>query len=55
APPQVPTWVSEGPSEAAAVCVGCQDHSVGERCQGCQPGFFLLDGHCTRSGGTEGA
>ncbi|NXT45308.1 MEGF8 protein, partial [Pelecanoides urinatrix] len=49
-PPQIPTWVSEGPSEEAAVCVNCQNNSVGERCDGCRPGFFLLDGACTRYG-----
>ncbi|KAM9207897.1 LOW QUALITY PROTEIN: multiple epidermal growth factor-like domains protein 8 [Leptosomus discolor] len=47
-PAMIPTWVSEGPSEEAAVCVDCQNNSVGERCDGCRPGFFLLDGACTR-------
>ncbi|XP_074427786.1 multiple epidermal growth factor-like domains protein 8, partial [Larus michahellis] len=47
-PAMIPTWVSEGPSEEAAVCVNCQNNSVGERCDGCRPGFFLLDGACTR-------
>ncbi|NXW12155.1 MEGF8 protein, partial [Fregetta grallaria] len=46
--PQIPSWVSEGPSEEAAVCVNCQNNSLGERCQGCRPGFFLLDGACTK-------
>ncbi|GAB0200402.1 multiple epidermal growth factor-like domains protein 8 [Grus japonensis] len=45
---KIPTWVSEGPSEEAAVCVNCQNNSVGERCDGCRPGFFLLDGACTK-------
>ncbi|XP_074991103.1 multiple epidermal growth factor-like domains protein 8 [Calonectris borealis] len=47
-PAMIPTWVSEGPSEEAAVCVNCQNNSVGERCDGCRPGFFLLDGACTK-------
>ncbi|XP_075345479.1 multiple epidermal growth factor-like domains protein 8 isoform X1 [Mycteria americana] len=47
-PSMIPTWVSEGPSEEAAVCVNCQNNSVGERCDGCRPGFFLLDGACTK-------
>ncbi|XP_053908557.1 LOW QUALITY PROTEIN: multiple epidermal growth factor-like domains protein 8 [Cuculus canorus] len=47
-PELIPTWVPEGPSEEAAVCVGCQNDSVGERCERCRPGFFLLDGVCTR-------
>ncbi|KAM6111677.1 LOW QUALITY PROTEIN: multiple epidermal growth factor-like domains protein 8 [Phoenicopterus ruber ruber] len=47
-PTMIPTWVSEGPSEEAAVCVNCQNNSVGERCDGCRPGFFLLDGACTK-------
>ncbi|NXV94955.1 MEGF8 protein, partial [Calonectris borealis] len=55
AAPQIPTWVSEGPSEEAAVCVNCQNNSVGERCDGCRPGFFLLDGACTKYGPSCGA
>ncbi|KAM6319723.1 LOW QUALITY PROTEIN: multiple epidermal growth factor-like domains protein 8, partial [Podargus strigoides] len=47
-PAMIPTWVAEGPSEEAAVCVNCQNNSVGQRCDGCRPGFFLLDGACTR-------
>ncbi|NWX38631.1 MEGF8 protein, partial [Notiomystis cincta] len=47
-PVQIHTWVSEGPSEAQAVCVNCQNNSVGDRCDTCRPGFFLLDGTCTR-------
>ncbi|XP_064557254.1 multiple epidermal growth factor-like domains protein 8 [Zonotrichia leucophrys gambelii] len=41
-------WVPEGPSEAQAVCVNCQDNSVGDRCDTCRAGFFMLDGTCTR-------
>ncbi|KAM6289102.1 LOW QUALITY PROTEIN: multiple epidermal growth factor-like domains protein 8, partial [Aegotheles albertisi] len=47
-PHLIPTWVSEGPTEAGAVCVGCGNNSAGERCQRCRGGFFLLDGVCTR-------
>ncbi|NWY23015.1 MEGF8 protein, partial [Aphelocoma coerulescens] len=47
-PRQIPTWVAEGPGEAQAVCVGCQNNSVGERCDSCRPGYFMLDGTCTR-------
>ncbi|NXQ02786.1 MEGF8 protein, partial [Vidua macroura] len=47
-PAQIHTWVSEGPSEAQAVCVNCQNNSVGDRCDTCRPGFFMLDGTCTR-------
>ncbi|NXJ87276.1 MEGF8 protein, partial [Trogon melanurus] len=53
--PQIPTWVSEGPSEDEAVCVNCGNNSVGERCEGCRPGFFLLDGVCTRYRGVPRA
>ncbi|PKK16637.1 multiple epidermal growth factor-like domains protein 8, partial [Columba livia] len=44
----VALWVPEGPSEADAVCVDCANNSAGPRCGGCRPGFFLLDGVCTR-------
>ncbi|OPJ90630.1 multiple epidermal growth factor-like domains protein 8 [Patagioenas fasciata monilis] len=47
-PDKIPLWVPEGPSEADAVCVNCENNSVGPRCGGCRPGFFLLDGVCTR-------
>ncbi|XP_050177488.1 uncharacterized protein LOC126643283, partial [Myiozetetes cayanensis] len=45
---QIHTWVTEGPSEADAVCVNCGNNSLGDRCDTCRPGFFLLDGTCTR-------
>ncbi|NXA71215.1 MEGF8 protein, partial [Mohoua ochrocephala] len=47
-PGQLHTWVSEGPSEAQAVCVNCRNNSVGDRCDTCRAGFFMLDGTCTR-------
>ncbi|NWU19503.1 MEGF8 protein, partial [Dyaphorophyia castanea] len=47
-PGQLHTWVSEGPGEAQAVCVGCRNDSVGDRCDTCRAGFFMLDGTCTR-------
>nr|XP_041568334.1 multiple epidermal growth factor-like domains protein 8 [Taeniopygia guttata] len=47
-PHLIHTWVQEGPSEAQAVCVNCQNNSVGDRCDTCRAGFFLLDGTCTR-------
>ncbi|XP_014118538.1 PREDICTED: multiple epidermal growth factor-like domains protein 8 [Pseudopodoces humilis] len=47
-PHLIHTWVSEGPSEAEAVCVNCQNNSVGDRCDTCRAGFFMLDGTCTR-------
>ncbi|CAN8178114.1 unnamed protein product [Coccothraustes coccothraustes] len=47
-PHLIHTWVSEGPSEAQAVCVNCQNNSMGDRCDTCRPGYFMLDGTCTR-------
>ncbi|XP_051632133.1 multiple epidermal growth factor-like domains protein 8 [Manacus candei] len=47
-PHLIHTWLTEGPSEADAVCVGCGNNSLGDRCDTCRPGFFLLDGTCTR-------
>ncbi|XP_064359618.1 multiple epidermal growth factor-like domains protein 8 isoform X1 [Dromaius novaehollandiae] len=47
-PAMIPSWVSEGPSEEAAVCVNCQNNSVGEKCDSCLHGYFLLEGKCTK-------
>ncbi|XP_014749771.1 PREDICTED: multiple epidermal growth factor-like domains protein 8, partial [Sturnus vulgaris] len=46
-PHLIHTWVLEGPSEAQAVCVNCQNNSVGDRCDTCRAGYFMLDGTCT--------
>ncbi|KAM4703377.1 multiple epidermal growth factor-like domains protein 8 [Rhinophrynus dorsalis] len=42
------SWVTQGPTEDTAVCVHCQNNSVGERCDQCLPGYFLLDKRCTK-------
>uniref|UniRef100_M3ZXA9 Multiple EGF-like-domains 8 n=1 Tax=Xiphophorus maculatus TaxID=8083 RepID=M3ZXA9_XIPMA len=41
-------WVSEGPTENTAVCVNCQNNSVGDKCEGCRRGYFLLNGKCEK-------
>lgn len=47
-PDQISSWVMEGPLEETALCVQCQNHSSGERCESCLDGYFLLDGKCTK-------
>ncbi|XP_017559477.1 multiple epidermal growth factor-like domains protein 8 isoform X2 [Pygocentrus nattereri] len=41
-------WVTEGPTEDNAVCVSCQNNSVGEKCESCLSGYFLLQGKCEK-------
>ncbi|KAF3839320.1 hypothetical protein F7725_018037 [Dissostichus mawsoni] len=40
--------VSEGPTEENAVCVNCQNNSVGDKCESCLSGFFLLQAKCEK-------
>ncbi|KAM8927354.1 multiple epidermal growth factor-like domains protein 8 [Pelodytes ibericus] len=47
-PKQVPEWVRQGPTEDTALCVNCQNNSYGNKCDGCLPGYFLLDKRCTK-------
>ncbi|XP_077312743.1 multiple epidermal growth factor-like domains protein 8 [Lithobates pipiens] len=47
-PEKIPTWVTQGPTEDTAVCVHCQNNSLGDKCEGCLPGYFLLDKRCTK-------
>uniref|UniRef100_A0A8B9H6U8 Multiple EGF-like-domains 8 n=1 Tax=Astyanax mexicanus TaxID=7994 RepID=A0A8B9H6U8_ASTMX len=41
-------WVTEGPTEDNAVCVNCQNNSVGDKCESCLIGYFLLQGKCEK-------
>lgn len=45
---QIVQWVSEGPTEDSAVCVSCQNNSVGDKCESCLSGYFLLQGNCDK-------
>lgn len=45
---QIQNWVSEGPTEESAVCVNCQNNSVGDKCESCLTGYFLLQGKCEK-------
>ncbi len=45
---QIQNWVSEGPTEENAVCVNCQNNSVGDKCESCLSGYFLLQGKCDK-------
>lgn len=45
---QIQSWVSEGPTEDSAVCVNCQNNSVGDKCESCLSGYFLLQGKCEK-------
>uniref|UniRef100_A0AAV2MAJ1 Uncharacterized protein n=1 Tax=Knipowitschia caucasica TaxID=637954 RepID=A0AAV2MAJ1_KNICA len=47
-PSSIQKWVSEGPTEENAVCVNCQNNSVGDRCESCLGGYFLLQGKCEK-------
>lgn len=47
-PFQIKNWVTEGPSEDNAVCVNCQNNSVGDKCESCLSGYFLLQGKCEK-------
>ncbi|KAG7276205.1 hypothetical protein CRUP_004796, partial [Coryphaenoides rupestris] len=44
----IQSWVSEGPSEESAVCVSCRNNSVGDKCESCLSGYFLLQGKCEK-------
>lgn len=47
-PSSIQDWVSEGPTEENAVCVNCQNNSVGDKCESCLSGYFLLQGKCEK-------
>lgn len=47
-PDGIAHWVTEGPSEDNAVCVNCQNNSVGDKCESCLSGYFLLQGKCEK-------
>uniref|UniRef100_A0A8C7C7Q8 Multiple EGF like domains 8 n=1 Tax=Oncorhynchus kisutch TaxID=8019 RepID=A0A8C7C7Q8_ONCKI len=47
-PDRIVQWVSEGPTEDSAVCVSCQNNSVGDKCESCLSGYFLLQGNCDK-------
>ncbi|XP_067365540.1 multiple epidermal growth factor-like domains protein 8 isoform X2 [Channa argus] len=47
-PSSIQNWVSEGPTEENAVCVNCQNNSVGDKCESCLSGYFLLQGKCEK-------
>ncbi|XP_021446912.2 multiple epidermal growth factor-like domains protein 8 isoform X1 [Oncorhynchus mykiss] len=47
-PDSIVQWVSEGPTEDSAVCVSCQNNSVGDKCESCLSGYFLLQGNCDK-------
>ncbi|XP_010892421.2 multiple epidermal growth factor-like domains protein 8 [Esox lucius] len=47
-PDSIVRWVSEGPPEDSAVCVNCQNNSVGDKCESCLSGYFLLQGKCDK-------
>ncbi|XP_035278041.1 multiple epidermal growth factor-like domains protein 8 isoform X2 [Anguilla anguilla] len=47
-PDKMVQWVSEGPTEDNAVCVSCQNNSVGDKCDSCLSGYFLLQGKCEK-------
>ncbi|KAG7216925.1 hypothetical protein INR49_001579, partial [Caranx melampygus] len=47
-PNKIQDWVSEGPTEENAVCVNCQNNSVGDKCESCLSGYFLLQGKCEK-------
>ncbi|XP_074538910.1 multiple epidermal growth factor-like domains protein 8 isoform X3 [Halichoeres trimaculatus] len=47
-PSTIQDWVSEGPTEENAVCVNCQNNSVGDKCESCLSGYFLLQGKCEK-------
>ncbi|KTF86177.1 hypothetical protein cypCar_00026069 [Cyprinus carpio] len=41
-------WATEGPTEDNAVCVSCLNNSVGDKCESCLSGYFLLQGKCEK-------
>lgn len=45
---QIEQWATEGPTEDNAVCVSCQNNSVGDKCESCLSGYFLLQGKCEK-------
>ncbi len=45
---QIEQWAAEGPTEENAVCVSCQNNSVGDKCESCLSGYFLLQGKCEK-------
>ncbi|XP_041081633.1 multiple epidermal growth factor-like domains protein 8 [Polyodon spathula] len=47
-PDLIPSWVGEGPREDNVICVNCQNSSSGEKCESCLPGYFLLEGKCSK-------
>ncbi|KPP71082.1 Multiple epidermal growth factor-like domains protein 8-like, partial [Scleropages formosus] len=47
-PENIVKWVMEGPTEDNAVCVSCQNNSVGDKCESCLSGYFLLQGKCEK-------
>ncbi|XP_035382451.1 multiple epidermal growth factor-like domains protein 8 isoform X1 [Electrophorus electricus] len=47
-PDGIVQWLTEGPSEDNAVCVSCQNNSVGDKCESCLSGYFLLHGKCEK-------
>ncbi|MFT7800605.1 multiple epidermal growth factor-like domains protein 8 [Arapaima gigas] len=47
-PESIVKWVMEGPTEDNAVCVNCQNNSVGDKCESCLSGYFLLQGKCEK-------
>ncbi|XP_076868849.1 multiple epidermal growth factor-like domains protein 8 [Brachyhypopomus gauderio] len=47
-PEDIVQWLTEGPSEDSAVCVNCQNNSVGDKCESCLSGYFLLHGKCEK-------
>ncbi|KAI1886275.1 hypothetical protein AGOR_G00212320 [Albula goreensis] len=47
-PDHIVQWVAEGPPEDNAVCVSCQNNSVGDKCESCLSGYFLLQEKCEK-------
>ncbi|XP_076135995.1 multiple epidermal growth factor-like domains protein 8 [Alosa pseudoharengus] len=40
--------VAKGPTEDDVVCVNCQNNSMGDKCDNCLTGYFLLQGKCEK-------
>ncbi|XP_028836876.1 multiple epidermal growth factor-like domains protein 8 [Denticeps clupeoides] len=47
-PDSIVQRVVKGPTEDDVVCVNCQNNSMGDKCDSCLSGYFLLQGKCEK-------